>query len=410
MSQTRPSASGQPSSTPCAASRASSGRWRHGAAARSRARPGRRRPGRPRPRAPPPWRRRSARELHAPGQRREAVQRRQRPLPALGAEPAGLARARRRGRTGPSRCRSRPGCAPCRRRPPAGPSSSRRRSRRSASAGPWRRPRAGTSGQVSSGASTSHRARVSPSVCPARPSVSHPGAGVNRGRRPGRASIRARPSTGRARADHVARPGAAAARQRGVLHEEAVAGEQLRARPRPRGAGSVPSGCATQLCAWSAMFAAMIWSTICACTVGLVISTSVSIRRSRLRSIQSAEEMKTRASGDGRPWPLPKQTMRLCSRKRPMIDLTRMFSREPRDPGAQAADAAHHHVDLHPGLARGIERVDHLRVGDGVQLDPDLRRPPGAGVLDLGREPLEDARLDHVRARSRGSPAPPGFT
>ena len=42
--------------------------------------------------------------------------------------------------------------------------------------------------------------------------------------------------------------------------------------------------------------------------------------------------MKTRACCDGSPWPLPKQTMRLCSRNRPMIDLTRMFSESPATP------------------------------------------------------------------------------
>ena len=66
-------------------------------------------------------------ELHPVGQRREAVQRRQRPDPALGAEAPGLAEARRRGRRAPSRCRNRPGCAPCRRRRRGGPSSTRRR-------------------------------------------------------------------------------------------------------------------------------------------------------------------------------------------------------------------------------------------------------------------------------------------
>ena len=35
----------------------------------------------------------------------------------------------------------------------------------------------------------------------------------------------------------------------------------------------------------------MIWSSTCACTVGLWIGTSVSTRQSMLRSIQSAELM-----------------------------------------------------------------------------------------------------------------------
>ena len=58
-----------------------------------------------------------------------------------------------------------------------------------------------------------------------------------------------------------------------------------------------------------------------------------STRRSRLRGIQSADEMKTLASGDGNGLPLPKQTMRACSRKRPIMLLTRMFSLKPGMPG-----------------------------------------------------------------------------
>jgi tRNA(Met) C34 N-acetyltransferase TmcA len=50
-----------------------------------------------------------------------------------------------------------------------------------------------------------------------------------------------------------------------------------------------PSGCNTQLCATSARFAAMICPTICAFTVALVHSTSVSTLRLRFRPIQSAE-------------------------------------------------------------------------------------------------------------------------
>ena len=77
----------------------------------------------------------------------------------------------------------------------------------------------------------------------------------------------------------------------------------------------------------------MIWDTICALTVPFVISTNVSTRRFKLRLIQSAEDMNTFAFLWGRPWPLPKQTMRECSRKRPTIDLTRMFSERPLMPG-----------------------------------------------------------------------------
>ena len=53
----------------------------------------------------------------------------------------------------------------------------------------------------------------------------------------------------------------------------------------------LPSAAITQLCATSAIFAAMIWLTIWALTVLFLISTKVSIRRFRLRPIQSAELM-----------------------------------------------------------------------------------------------------------------------
>src|SRR6056297_512815 len=95
----------------------------------------------------------------------------------------------------------------------------------------------------------------------------------------------------------------------------------------------VPSGAMTQVCASSAMLAAMIWLTICALTVGLVVSTSVSTRRLRLRPIQSADEMNTRAFLEGNPAPLPKHTMRECSRKRPTMDFTRIFDDNPLMPG-----------------------------------------------------------------------------
>ena len=77
----------------------------------------------------------------------------------------------------------------------------------------------------------------------------------------------------------------------------------------------------------------MIWLVICSRTVGFLVSTSVSTLRFRFRSIQSADEMKTRAFADGRRLPFPKQTIRECSRNLPTIDLTRMLSDRPRIPG-----------------------------------------------------------------------------
>ena len=50
-----------------------------------------------------------------------------------------------------------------------------------------------------------------------------------------------------------------------------------------------PSARMRQLCWLSFRFATMIWSRICSCTVGLVIGTMTSTRRSRLRGIMSAE-------------------------------------------------------------------------------------------------------------------------
>ena len=74
------------------------------------------------------------------------------------------------------------------------------------------------------------------------------------------------------------------------------------------------------------------WST-CSCTVGFSIGVMVSTRQSKLRGIQSAEEMNTLAWRDGKPLPAPKQAIRECSRKRPTMLLTRMFSESPGTPG-----------------------------------------------------------------------------
>ncbi len=83
----------------------------------------------------------------------------------------------------------------------------------------------------------------------------------------------------------------------------------------------------------SLRFTTMIWSSTWAWTVGLWIGTSVSTRHSMLRAIQSAELMYTRACRLGSTWPLPNTQMRLCSRKRPTMDFTRMLSDRPGTPG-----------------------------------------------------------------------------
>ena len=66
-------------------------------------------------------------------------------------------------------------------------------------------------------------------------------------------------------------------------------------------------------------------SAICA---GLVIETSTSTRRSRLRCIRSAEPIPT----DGDP-SLANQKRRLCSKNRPRMLRTRMLSLTPGTPG-----------------------------------------------------------------------------
>src|SRR5258708_35202928 len=57
--------------------------------------------------------------------------------------------------------------------------------------------------------------------------------------------------------------------------------------------------------------------------------------------------------------------------------------RKARDTGTKTANAAHHEFDLHPGLARGIERVDHARVDQRIELRPDRRGTTRPRVLDL---------------------------
>ena len=65
---------------------------------------------------------------------------------------------------------------------------------------------------------------------------------------------------------------------------------------------------------------------------------------------------------------------RECSRNRPRMLRTRMFSRQPGHARAQRADAAHPDVDGHAGLRRAVERVDGGLVDDRVALEADARR------------------------------------
>ena len=80
--------------------------------------------------------------------------------------------------------------------------------------------------------------------------------------------------------------------------------------------------------------------------------------------------------------------------------LTRMFSDKPGNAGPQAADAAHDELDLHAGLAGTVELVDHRGVDERVELGPDLRRPPGLRMRDLGVDVLKQ-RLAQIDRRNR---------
>ena len=164
----------------------------------------------------------------------------------------------------------------------------------------------------------------------------------------------------------------------------------------------LPSGSSTQLCASSLRLATMIWSRICRWTVRFSIGTSVSIRRSRLRGIQSADEMNTSASRDGSVWPLPKQMIRACSRKRPTM-LDPDVLRQAGDARPQAADAADHEVDADTGPRAFVQLIDDRGIDQRVQLDPDSRRFAGAGEGDLLRSINSTSRLRRVRVIASAS-------
>ncbi len=67
--------------------------------------------------------------------------------------------------------------------------------------------------------------------------------------------------------------------------------------------------------------------------------------------------------------------------------------RELRHARAQRAHAAHHEVDLHARLRGLVERLDHLRLEEGVHLRGDARRPAGLGGARAGIDGLQDARV-----------------
>ena len=103
------------------------------------------------------------------------------------------------------------------------------------------------------------------------------------------------------------------------------------------------------------------------------------------------------------------QKIRECSRKRPRMLRTRMFSRQPGHAGPERADAADHEVDGHAGVRRAVQRVDHRLVDDRVDLDRD-RAPAGprARLRDLALDPVDQpaaqrARRDQQAAVARSS-------
>ena len=81
----------------------------------------------------------------------------------------------------------------------------------------------------------------------------------------------------------------AAPRQARIGHEILVDVERRLALLAARSAPTSRPSSTAQLCWLSARLATMIWSRICSWTVGLVIGTIASTRRSRLRGIMSAE-------------------------------------------------------------------------------------------------------------------------
>src|SRR6185312_6755492 len=65
--------------------------------------------------------------------------------------------------------------------------------------------------------------------------------------------------------------------------------------------------------------------------------------------------------------------------------------RQAGDARAEAADAADDEVDLDSGGRGLIELVDDGGIDEGVELQPDRRRPARPGVGDLALDQLDDA-------------------
>ena len=93
------------------------------------------------------------------------------------------------------------------------------------------------------------------------------------------------------------------------------------------------------------------------------------MRWSRFRGIRSALPMYVVDRS-----PASKANTRLCSRKRPTIERTRMFSERPSTPGRSAQVERAIDVDLRARLRGRVELVDDARVDEVVHLEPDARR------------------------------------
>src|SRR5699024_5043600 len=70
---------------------------------------------------------------------------------------------------------------------------------------------------------------------------------------------------------------------------------------------------------------------------------------------------------------------------------------QPRDTGPDPADATHHDVHRHPGLAGPVQRVDGRLVDDRVGLDLDPGVPAGAAAGDLALDVLDESAADRAR-------------
>ena len=110
-----------------------------------------------------------------------------------------------------------------------------------------------------------------------------------------------------------------------------------------------PSGRTRKLCSLSSRLASMIWLRTCSCTVGLSSGTRASTRRSRLRCIRSAEEMNTRAFAVRQAVAAAEGVDAGMLEKAADDRLDADVLRQARHARPQAADAAHHEVDLHAG-------------------------------------------------------------